>query len=70
MSRRVLVSQDGMQLFVTFAQTPKEWRKFLLENKTTGNTYSLMRLYRYGPWSLQEADHVREIAAILLAITW
>ncbi|KAL2824358.1 hypothetical protein BDW59DRAFT_180238 [Aspergillus cavernicola] len=66
---RVLVSQDSMQLYITFAETPLKWREFLLQNKTSGNTRSFMRLHRFGPWDLGQANHVNQAAAILLAIT-
>jgi hypothetical protein len=66
-SSRVLVSQDKMQLFITFARTPAEWLVFLKRNRTS-TPRSFMRLYRFGRWDLTWANEVREAAAILLAI--
>ncbi|KAL3481970.1 hypothetical protein BJX99DRAFT_253093 [Aspergillus californicus] len=64
---RVLVSQDRMQLYITFAETPINWRGFLLNNRTSGPR-SFMRLYRFGPWNLTQANQVKQAAAILLSI--
>ncbi|KAL5338924.1 hypothetical protein BJX70DRAFT_398124 [Aspergillus crustosus] len=64
--RHVLVSQDSMHIYITFADHPMDWRSYLIRN--TLNPLSFMRLRRYGPWDLQVAEHVMEVAAILLAI--
>ncbi|KAJ0417198.1 hypothetical protein BJY00DRAFT_316153 [Aspergillus carlsbadensis] len=64
---RVLVSQDKMQLFITFARTPLNWREFLLRDRMS-TPRSFMRLHRFGPWNLTKANEVKQAAAILLAI--
>ncbi|KAL2824420.1 hypothetical protein BDW59DRAFT_172933 [Aspergillus cavernicola] len=68
--RRVLVSQDGREIYVTFAVYGEAWKKdYLRDGNLRLDARGFMRINRFGPWVINDADNMEEVAAILLAIS-
>lgn len=64
--RRVLVSQDDKEIYITFAQYDDKWLNYI--NGTT-DSLSLMCMYRFGPFYIDKWEDLRDAAIIILAIT-
>ncbi|KAL5338920.1 hypothetical protein BJX70DRAFT_179812 [Aspergillus crustosus] len=65
--RRILVSQDGPEISITFAICPPSWLDYITRHDPA--PCGLMTLNRFGPWFMDHPDDTSYICAILLAIS-
>ncbi|QKX64283.1 uncharacterized protein TRUGW13939_11456 [Talaromyces rugulosus] len=66
-NKRILVSQDDKEVFVTIAEYDSNWLRYLRGGRL--DLTSVMQMHRYGPWKLEQSSHMENLAEILLAIT-
>jgi hypothetical protein len=66
-NRRIIISQDNDEVFVTFAEYDSNWLRYLRNG--TLNLTSVMTMTQYGPWRLDDVTMVRDLAEIILAIS-
>ncbi|KAL4919836.1 hypothetical protein BDW62DRAFT_199556 [Aspergillus aurantiobrunneus] len=67
--RRFLVSQNGLQLYVTFARYGGLWQSNITRTNPQACPRALMDMYCVGPYLIDIAAHMEEFAAIVLAIS-
>ncbi|CRG85497.1 hypothetical protein PISL3812_02551 [Talaromyces islandicus] len=63
---RILVSQNGADVYVTFAEYDDNWLKYIRTGKL--RPLSLLRMNQFGPYPLDDADMIQKLAEVLLAI--
>ncbi|KAB8200084.1 hypothetical protein BDV34DRAFT_230615 [Aspergillus parasiticus] len=66
--RRVLVSQDRHEIYLTFAEYSEDYVKYL--NNTLGKDESpgFLTLHGFGPWDTDRVGDMKDLGRILLAI--
>ncbi|KAE8343865.1 hypothetical protein BDV24DRAFT_149434 [Aspergillus arachidicola] len=72
-SRRIIVSQDRHEIFLTVAVFDEAYVKYLKKPLPPNTKPSYLVMEEFGPWSIWSADHMAEMGEILLAIamrTW
>ncbi|KAL5341041.1 hypothetical protein BJX70DRAFT_359499, partial [Aspergillus crustosus] len=65
-SRRLLLSQDRHQIFLTVAGFDSSYRDYLV-NGTIGDD-AFLTMHTYGPWNTLVESHMDELAVIVLSI--
>ncbi|KAE8141349.1 hypothetical protein BDV38DRAFT_279250 [Aspergillus pseudotamarii] len=65
--RRDLVSADGRDIFISFAEYDSNWAYYIQRSRGVANA-GLMRMRRFGPWKIDEPQDMRQFAKIALAV--
>lgn len=65
--RRIHIAQDRNDVFVTIAEYDGSYLDYL--NNKTSSSHSFLRMHQYGPWNTLNASDVRDLGAVLLAIS-
>ena len=68
-TRRLLISQDRGEIFLTFASFDKPYVAYIQGRSTPqhGEPESFLRMHEFGPFNTSVADHMRELGYITLA---
>lgn len=70
-SRRLLISQDSFEIYITVAQYDSEYKSYLSGdvklNKSAKGPF--MTMTQYGPWKTTEQEHMRWLGPLILAFT-
>ncbi|RMJ21764.1 hypothetical protein PHISP_07369 [Aspergillus sp. HF37] len=66
-SNKFIVSQDANQVFLTIAKVDPGYQEYLGTGNLDGNPF--LRMQQFGPWIIQNAGHVTQLATAILAIT-
>ncbi|KAJ5783405.1 uncharacterized protein N7518_009082 [Penicillium psychrosexuale] len=68
---RLHIAQDRHELWVTVAKYEEEYLEYLSDKKAAypDDTSSFLIMNQYGPWDITKKSDMKEIGAILLAIT-
>jgi hypothetical protein len=61
----MLVSQKYDEIYVAFAQYDNDWLEYLNSNTVTPGNF--MHIYQFGPYRIDNAKQMAEVAPILLA---
>ncbi|PLB49014.1 hypothetical protein P170DRAFT_475342 [Aspergillus steynii IBT 23096] len=69
---RVLVAQDGPELYVSFLEYGLAWEEYITKNRV-GSIFpvpavNLARVWTYGPWTVDDVQGMLGFAKIILAI--
>lgn len=68
--RRLLVSQDSNEIYLTVAEFESTYRNYLLfEDQDESIERSFMTMYQYGPWNITFKEHMEQLGKLLLAFT-
>ncbi|MCJ1462256.1 hypothetical protein MMC07_000856 [Pseudocyphellaria aurata] len=68
--RRLLVSQDSHEIYLTIAEYDYDYMNYLHGNvQATIGKPSLMVMTQYGPWNTKNYEHMEHVGFILLAFT-
>lgn len=68
--RRLLVSQDSTEIYLTVAEFEPAYKEYICreqQSKTLGPSF--MTMNQYGPWNTLRADHMGQLGKLLLAFT-
>jgi hypothetical protein len=66
--KRVLISQNGPQIYVTFARYEDAWVDYLEGKDVKGNDKSLLTMSRVGPFAIDQVDEMRAVVVMLVAL--
>ncbi|KAE8140232.1 hypothetical protein BDV38DRAFT_280227 [Aspergillus pseudotamarii] len=66
---KLMVSQNGMQIFLTFGKMDDGYRGYLVNKESAANCGSFMRMQTYGPWNVLLAPHMKQFGIIITCIT-
>lgn len=68
--RRLLVSQDSVEIYLAVAEFDSTYRNYLYHENQDGSTErSFMTMYQYGPWKTSSKEHMEQLGKLLLAFT-
>lgn len=59
-----MVSQDRNEIYLTLSTLDRHYRKYLANG---ARTERFLELHQYGPWRIDNADHMEDLAGIILA---
>jgi hypothetical protein len=62
--------QDGPEVYLTFASYPAEYRRYLNKDDGAMSPNAYMRMQTYGPWKINNRDHMAELSQLIVAVTW
>jgi len=65
--RRLLVSQDSVEIYLTFAVYDIAYREYLRGNNKQPTSF--MTMIQYGPWMTTKAGHMESLGHHILAFT-
>ncbi|KAB8207557.1 hypothetical protein BDV34DRAFT_223462 [Aspergillus parasiticus] len=65
---KLMVSEDGPQIFLTFAKMDDGYRDYLVNKHSSANCGSFMRMTTYGPWKVVRASHMKQLGIIVVCI--
>lgn len=69
-SRRLLISQDVSEIYLTVAEFGSAYKAYLrVDRPNKISEPSFMTMTQYGPWDTMNADHMRQLGQLLLAFT-
>lgn len=63
-ARRILVSQDGHEIYITFPEYDENWASYL--NGGSIARAGFMEMVKYGPYCIDNAKHMQMFAEIAL----
>jgi hypothetical protein len=66
--RRIHVSQDRHEIFLTFAEYDDDYIAYLKNETPKSANPSFLTMHEYGPWDTQKPSDMKELGPILLAI--
>ena len=68
--RRLLVSQDSVEIYLVVAEFETTYRNYLLvKDQSESTERSFMTMYQYGPWKTAVKEHMEQLGKLLLAFT-
>ncbi|KAL1884574.1 hypothetical protein Plec18167_002164 [Paecilomyces lecythidis] len=62
--RIFLVSQNGKEIYITLGTLDRQYLGYLTRGQ---NISRFLKLYLYGPWFIHNANHMEDLAEIILA---
>jgi hypothetical protein len=65
---RVLVSQDGTDVYISVFQYDQGWLRYLNGGPGSIAHAGFAYMHRYGPWNIQEAIEMEHFARIIVAL--
>ncbi|KAE8422974.1 hypothetical protein BDV36DRAFT_290787 [Aspergillus pseudocaelatus] len=65
---KLMVSQSGMEIFLTFGKMDDRYRDYLVNKDSAANCGSFMRMQTYGPWNVLLAPHMKQLGVIVTCI--
>ncbi|KAJ5587728.1 uncharacterized protein N7459_003493 [Penicillium hispanicum] len=66
---RLHISQDRHEIYLTVAEYDDDYIRYLTDERKSTKAFSFLTMHEFGPWSTQDASHMRELGPILLAIS-
>lgn len=63
-----MVSQNGMEIFLTFGKMDDGYRDYLVKKDSAANCRSFIRMQTYGPWNVLLASHMKQLGIIVTSI--
>ena len=63
--RRVIISQDGNEVYLTFPEFDQFWIRYIQNGRLDRAGHMTMR--KYGPWKIEKSHDIEHFAAIFLA---
>ncbi|KAK2805795.1 hypothetical protein FQN50_006071 [Emmonsiellopsis sp. PD_5] len=66
---RLLISQDRHEIFLTVAEYDDDYIKYLEDKNHRSESPSFMTMHQFGPWNTLDANHMKYLGPILLAIS-
>ena len=68
--RRLLISQDNCEIYLTFAEYDTTYVEYLRDAKPSQcGTRSFMVMNEFGPWDTNNCRHMKHLSRIVLAFT-
>ncbi|KAJ5920350.1 hypothetical protein N7516_011208 [Penicillium verrucosum] len=69
--RRLLVSQDNHEIFLTIANYDSRYLAYLKNEETPlGSDGPFLRMNTYGPWNIGYPTHMKELATFILCVAF
>jgi hypothetical protein len=65
--RRLLISQDSYEIYLTFAEYDNGYREYLRGNNDRPTAF--MTMFQYGPWLTTKAGHMQSLGEVILTFT-
>lgn len=62
------MSQDGDELYIAKAVPNERYQEFLLGLNEPSNEEEFLRVKQWGPWDINEREHVEDFARLILAV--
>lgn len=66
--RRIHVSQDRQEIFLTFAEYDDDYLAYLNDKTPRSTAPSFLTMHQYGPWDTENPSDMAKLGPILLAI--
>jgi hypothetical protein len=66
--RRVLISQDRHEIYLTFAEYDSNYVKYLCKTLRKNENPGFLTLHTFGPWETTRVSDMKKLGSILLAI--
>ncbi|KAB8256852.1 hypothetical protein BDV32DRAFT_152872 [Aspergillus pseudonomiae] len=66
--KRVLVSQDGTEIYISVFQYDQGWLRYLEGGRGCIVNAGFAYMHRYGPWNIRRAAQMKHFAEIILAL--
>jgi len=65
--RRLLVSQDRHEIYLTMAKFDSSYVKYLRDGTKEGNPF--LRMHEFGPFRIEHMGHMKKVGETILAFT-
>ena len=69
LTRRALISQIRREIWVTIASYDNDYVAYISGRDPIGSKSPFMTMKRYGPFPIEDGDHVRALCHMLLALS-
>ncbi|KAH8812178.1 hypothetical protein F5884DRAFT_304549 [Xylogone sp. PMI_703] len=66
--RRIMVSQDLDQVWVTFGEYDRAYLQYLRGAARDGDDQSFLTMHEYGPWDVRDENAMRNLGPLIHAI--
>ncbi len=67
--RRALISQNRREIWVTIASYDNDYVDYISGNDPSASKNPFMTMKRYGPFPIEDGDHVKALCHMLLALS-